>query len=476
MNVYKEQKSQALSNFILVADGISVTAIRGLSLHEYIEARTAHCRAMHKECRECPQMLQVAKYVSQNGFMKLKSAFVGSFPSVEYSQVKARRRLLQMPLSCVRVDYAPGQSECFLVEYHPGVNYVNLSKLLQSVLPKSPSTVMDKPLIQSLLGLCQSDRERECVRFAVFKASGLSATQARKQFGFENMTQRTKKVEDVIAHVEYIRTAIEKLAMTKELAVLRNLGLTCNDKESSDSENEDSGSCDEDGQSLTTCEDVTPQELTSLVQESQLNWFEIAEKLENTHGHQCPHVKELSKFINSLEISMKEKEQLRISYEAFTLDEQFNLNNQREASMYNGDIVTESKSDDPDTINNSQTPLDPALKKIIEKKRTSIKRQTQRKKVKRIMEQNFLGRKTSTRVDSIVKKYPVIGDTIETFVRDNNVGAEAWRCTGMLTFDGNVKKKQKVTYERITTKRCVPEWLKHSLFNTRILASILPIL
>ena len=64
------------------------------------------------------------------------------------------------------------------------------------------------------------------------------------------------------------------------------------------------------------------------------------------------------------------------------------------------------------------------------------------------MEQNFLGRKVTKRVGSIVKKYPDIGDTIETFVRDNNIGAEAWRRTGMLTFDGNVKKKQKVTYER----------------------------
>ena len=75
---------------------------------------------------------------------------------------------------------------------------------------------MDKTLIHSLLGLCQSDRERECLRYAVFKASGLSATQARKQFGLESMSQRTRKVEDVITHVEYIQTAIEKLALTKE--------------------------------------------------------------------------------------------------------------------------------------------------------------------------------------------------------------------------------------------------------------------
>ena len=97
--------------------------------------------------------------VSQKGFVKLKAAFVDSFSGVEYSQVKARRRLLQMPLACIRIDYAPGRSECVLLEHHHGVNYKNLSKLLQNVVPKSSPSAVDKTLIHSLLGLCQSDRE-----------------------------------------------------------------------------------------------------------------------------------------------------------------------------------------------------------------------------------------------------------------------------------------------------------------------------
>ena len=34
-------------------------------------------------------------------------------------------------------------------------------------------------------------------------------------------------------------------------------------------------------------------------------------------------------------------------------------------------------------------------------------------------------------------------------MRNRNVGADKWRRTGLLTFDGNVKVEQKVTYERI---------------------------
>jgi hypothetical protein len=78
-----EQANRPLSN---IADGIYVTAFRGLSLSEYIEARTAHCTAVHKQCRECSRMLQVATSVSQKGF-KQKAAFVDSFSSVEYLQV-----------------------------------------------------------------------------------------------------------------------------------------------------------------------------------------------------------------------------------------------------------------------------------------------------------------------------------------------------------------------------------------------------
>ena len=53
------------------------------------------------------------------------------------------------------------------------------------------------------------------------------------------------------------------------------------------------------------------------------------------------------------------------------------------------------------------------------------------------------------RVSSILKDCPDIGETIEAFVREHQVGADAWRRTGVLTFDGNTKIKEKVTYEKI---------------------------
>ena len=57
----------------------------------------------------------------------------------------------------------------------------------------------------------------------------------------------------------------------------------------------------------------------------------------------------------------------------------------------------------------------------------------------------------SKRTDTILQKYPAIGKTIEDFVSDHNIGADAWRRTGVLTFTfgGNTNQKKKVTYESI---------------------------
>ena len=44
---------------------------------------------------------------------------------------------------------------------------------------------------------------------------------------------------------------------------------------------------------------------------------------------------------------------------------------------------------------------------------------------------------------TVVDRFP---DTIKNYVKECNVGTDAWRRTGMLTFDANRKTKQKVTH------------------------------
>ena len=143
------------------------------------------------------------------------------------------------------------------------------------------------------------------------------------------------------------------------------------------------------------------------------------------------------------ELTEKEYDQLQISYKAFCCDEQLIAEiKSREANAINGDI-TESESDDADEICRTMTPLDDSMWKLVQKRRVYFKRQTSRLKAKRIAEQNFLLRKVSQKVKGIEKDFPEIGSTIEEFVKDNNVGADQWQRTGVLTF------AKRATYERI---------------------------
>ena len=58
-----------------------------------------------------------------------------------------------------------------------------------------PHQVLDKDLVIKLVGLATSDRERECLKNAIFKTSGMSATRARPGYGFQGMTERWVRVE-----------------------------------------------------------------------------------------------------------------------------------------------------------------------------------------------------------------------------------------------------------------------------------------
>lgn len=84
---------------------------------------------------------------------------------------------------------------------------------------------------------------------------------------------------------------------------------------------------------MPVCESLSLEDFTTLVKDSQLNWFEIAEWFERMHGHQRPHIKESSQLINSLDITAKQKEQLSILFEAFLLDDQLNSWSQRDVSI-----------------------------------------------------------------------------------------------------------------------------------------------
>ena len=91
-----------------------------------------------------------------------------------------------------------------------------------------------------------------------------------------------------------------------------------------------------------------------------------------------------------------------------------------------------------------------------QKKRRTIRRHAQRYKSRTIAEQR-LYRQVLSRVCKIEKECPNLGAVVEEFVQKGNVGADAWRRTGALTFDGNVKLPQKVFFFQCSTKTEPPD-------------------
>ena len=66
-----------------------------------------------------------------------------------------------------------------------------------------------------------------------------------------------------------------------------------------------------------------------------------------------------------------------------------------------------------------------------------------------IAERAILRRRVPPHASKLLKKYPNLGKDIDHFVRDNRVGADTWRRTGVARFDGNLKRGPRVTYQRI---------------------------
>lgn len=92
--------------------------------------------------------------------------------------------------------------------------------------------------------------------------------------------------------------------------------------------------------------------------------------------------------------------------------------------------------------------LQPAAREALEKRVKAVHRKARREAVKQITERKLLKRKQSRHLGRILREYPNIGQTVEEFVQNNGVGADAWRQTGVLTFDGNRCLSNKVTHSR----------------------------
>ena len=660
---YKQQNKRRLCDPVAqkVNDCIYVTLFRGLTLREYIAARTLYCEMHHKQpCTSCNAMLHVAQAVSSNGFQKLSEAFRAAFLNLTYKQDTARLRLLQMPLVCICLGDSRKQTQFwYLVEFIEGVDYmkfVHFAAALQSAKPVANPAISSSE-VKSILSLAQSDRERELIRYSVFKASGLSVTAARKVFGFLGMDVRSHQVEEAIDEARRICEAVDSLARTREKAILLSMGVELESElESDDAEGEElnidpvydplnnvldyeilssefglrmdrvgtaespplnphpqtgiagsrsftapappshegeklspemdrvsaaesspqnphpqtgiAGSrsftaptpLSHEGEKLSpemdrvSAAESSPQnphpqtgiagsrsftapappshegeklspemdrvgaaesspqnphsqsdiagsrsftapappshegeklssgmdcvsnsacasifqdwelqrslhlpqfcEMQEILKAGQYNWFCVVEYIEEESGleYSAPPLKEhLNNFYSYILYLCRPSETilLKQSFDAFDAASKADLEDERTAAAVNDSIVTDSEDEDLGEVVTLSSLASKRAKEVIAQKRKALVRQFRRQKAKALADRRFLSRTVSRKVKNIVDKFPDIGKTVEEFVEASNVGADAWRRTGVLTFDVNQRLKTKVTYSRI---------------------------
>lgn len=179
-----------------------------------------------------------------------------------------------------------GTAAWFLVEYVEGVDYINFAHFSEAIFrSRSPSLPvgMDRSKVKALLGLARSDRERELIRYSVFKTSGLTSTGARRQFGFERIHERTERVEECLEAARSIREAIDKLSQVQDRSLLIAMGL--GDSESSEPEPETDSESDSEAELFLLSESSERNlpsfhTLKEVLDCGQFNWFVVVDFLE----------------------------------------------------------------------------------------------------------------------------------------------------------------------------------------------------
>ena len=252
VDIYAREEQKPLSKHCRNQEDIYVSSFEGLSLSQYKNVRSFVCKKEHTQpCSRCEGMIKVADEVITHGFMRLKSAFILSSPSVtHYKASEARRKLLRMPLACLGVgDPKKGLYSLYLVEKQSSVNYQIFQTLLSKAVdnPGARGTNLSKQELKGLVYLAESETEKEMLKYVAVKAGGLSNTKAKDVYGLDNVQKRKEKLEEALSQSKAIRESIEKIACLKDKALLASIGFQVD----SDSDLTESESDSESKEELT---------------------------------------------------------------------------------------------------------------------------------------------------------------------------------------------------------------------------------
>ena len=433
-------------------------------------------------CKTCLPLVEAAKLVESNGVIPLKHLFCSQFQSKGYKSDKAIRRFMQLPIVILKV-----KGTLHVLEYSSNIEYERLQELIDKLIPEQKLTLgLNREALQALCNLASTEADRKLIRVAT--TAGMSASQAETSYGISNLHKERGKVAQAIKEYTAIRSAVDELVRAKEKAVLESFGVT----EASDSEEEiiDSDGDDAfiDNEKKTagtdrsgnesieadTCEcdgfieinrDVvqenaninlllSQEHLLMILRGNMYNWFSFIAELEINYPNLTKEgleqmLRAFVHYLSDTDLNSEETKLWQQSRQAYLTTRSQAISEEQHRV---GEVWTDSESDDPEDwveLTTRDRLKSPAFQEKIKKKKAAFARLKKRMMAKEVTRKALLKRKVPKSVNKTLRKFPNIGKDIEAFAKENRIGADAWRRTGVLTFSGNLKRGPKITYNRI---------------------------
>ncbi len=159
------------------------------------------------------------------------------------------------------------------------------------------------------------------------------------------------------------------------------------------------------------------EKIKFIFEASKYNWFDVIEKIEHLIDDGLKddlpsYLDSLMKNPSLLEVGQGEWELVIQSKLAFYAANKESTSAKRDARTVNGDIVSETESENAETHFDINNPLSGIGKELIIKRRATLKRRAGRLKAKKLAEMKLLSRKPSKHVSKVLSEclnVPILG-------------------------------------------------------------------
>ena len=115
----------------------------------------------------------------------------------------------------------------------------------------------------------------------------------------------------------------------------------------------------------------------------------------------------LYNIVSKFKVDTKEFQLVEQSFQAFVAAETDMYDQDRIVRSVNGEIVSESESDDPESYVGLSSPFNRLGKSLVAKKRAQIKRRARREKAKAIAERRILSHRISKKVVKFLRNVQI---------------------------------------------------------------------